>query len=121
MAGDAVADDGGGVAEELLDVALVLVAGRGLADGAADAQRLDEVGDGARRGVAVVEAGPLEPAVVDAAAVAEQVEQLGRQLDAEAAQRAASRPMPIGGSGKVRFPQMAATSLQGSRPSPATL
>ncbi|MEQ1736375.1 MAG: hypothetical protein ABL886_08230, partial [Rhodoglobus sp.] len=44
-------DDGGGVAEELLHVTLVLVGGLAVAHHLADAQRLDEVGDGAGGGV----------------------------------------------------------------------
>src|SRR5687768_13534823 len=60
-----VTDDRGGVAEEVLDVALVAVPLLG-ADGPPEPARLGEALDGAGRRVAVVEAGRLQPAVVDA-------------------------------------------------------
>src|SRR5262245_3544688 len=82
-----VAHHRGRVAEELLDVALVAPLGGGGADGVAQADGLDERPHRAGRRVLVAEARLLEPTVVDAAAVAQQVEQLGGQRRADPAER----------------------------------
>src|ERR1700722_13161511 len=80
--------DGGGMAEKGLDVSLIPVRRFRLADHAPQPLALDEVANRSCRRVAVVEAGRLELAVVDAPAVLEQTERFGRQLDhAQAGQR----------------------------------
>jgi hypothetical protein len=84
------------VAEELLDVALVAVLGAPVADGVAEPHRLGERLDGAGRGVPVLEAQLLQAPVVDAAAVAHQVEQLVGQVEADAAQGQSRQARPIG-------------------------
>ena len=64
--------DRGGVAEELLDVTLVAVGRLGVAHGGAQSEGLDEGFNRSGRGVAIVETGSLQSAIVDAAAIAQQ-------------------------------------------------
>src|SRR5450631_4873290 len=75
----AVADHGGGVAEEVLDVALVPV--RGLADCRLEAQAPGERVDGASRRVAVLVAGLREGGRVHTPSVAQQRQDLRWDLD----------------------------------------
>src|SRR5436190_17241325 len=82
-----VLDDGRRVLEEVLHLALVLVRRSAVTDRLLQPAGPGEALHGARRRVAVLEPGSLEAAVVDAAPVADEVEHLRRQLDAEAAER----------------------------------
>src|SRR5436305_10238219 len=60
-----VADDGGRVLEEVLDLAFVPVRRAAVADGLSETAGAGEALDGARRRVPVLETRPLETAVVD--------------------------------------------------------
>src|SRR4051812_20276847 len=82
-----VLDDSGGVLEEVLHLALVFVRGVAVAHRLLEAARTGEAVDGACGGIAVLEAGALQAAIVDTAAVADEVEHLRWELDAEAAER----------------------------------
>ena len=84
-------DDRRRMAEELLDVTLVPVGGRVVADGAAQPKRLDERLHGSGRRVLVLEPGALEAAVVDATAVLQQRQQLGRQVEHRTAAAGAAK------------------------------
>src|SRR5579864_6385359 len=92
------------MSEELLDVLLVPVR-RANAHGALQAKGAGEALHGPGRRVAVVEAGGLEPAGVGAPAVAEELQQLGGQLDADQAE---GRRGPFGGDRRHRREPLAA-------------
>ena len=117
-----LSDHGGGVAEELLDVALVPVARRCRPTVRRSRTRLDEGLDRARRRVAGSRTRPASAGGCRRPARScSRSSSSGGRSTPRRRSGAAARPAPNGGSGNVRLPQMAATSLHGSSPSPATL